>query len=556
MTNVRADMGGYRAEQPAKESGSGVLSLFAGSSMEELSPPVRDQLLDTLDADDVRRILFLSSPPEGQPSSASNSTSLSPGGGPEGNNFDLSKSFVAPQGMKYAPGPGGGGHLVAKESFSKFPPGPTPRIRLPPNPFTSPPGVKKPLQPVNSNLSAANAAMQNNTTGAINSQGVAAPVAPPSRTDAQFVGNLFSAAGIDLQDLSPTVSEAVPPTIDFSKTGNFNRGQFLQDLQPMRTAVYGENAMITMNDGTKGFHIYALQTNPKNSILHESKRTVERTVEGTKLQCNRFDISRIGGKGSGIHVSAAPTVNQDKVNSNQALPAKEFFQATTREGVNFYVDLRADPNFGLTMDQQIARDSEARSKGEQVLTKEDKDDYFCKAGGLWGVSEHRTIEWSEDGNETVQGEQGHTYREANFKDDDGQVHRCVQMKIRDMPDNTMADGDKVVKIFQEMDAVAMKTGVDPNKVVIHCAGGLGRSPLLCALRAVWNTAKAAHAGGVSCCCNWDRANEMMVDGKVNHAYTARNAFCEAVNARSSVGQDAKQFAKMADAVQSIAVHFA
>jgi hypothetical protein len=365
--------------------------------------------------------------------------------------------------------------------------------------------------------------------------GAVATVSNVQTAAAETANRILQATGMDLSSIPEEVRKVIPDNVNMDSLGKFH-GAYLTDLQPLRIAAHGEEARVQSSsisrqsgNDEKGFNSQALHTREDHSVVGKEVR-----AEGRH---NKHDVSRIGGPDSGLFISAAPTPTN----------ARAHLEAFAEHGVQISVDLRQNEYFGLTSGEI----QERIEKGEKFKSEDGIDYFASKEAGMTFLSRsHEPIKVDEQ-----VGNPSHTYRLGVFKDKSGKNHSIAQVKIRDLPDCGIPTKEGIVNIFREIGAVADKLTLNPAKVHFHCAGGLGRSPTLGALYVVWNHAKAAHAAGLKCTCDWNRQSEPTVDGKMNLAHSHRNAFIHGTYARSTFGQSEKQFLGAPEVTEYIASMF-
>ncbi|MDR2341183.1 MAG: hypothetical protein LBD72_02545 [Puniceicoccales bacterium] len=162
----------------------------------------------------------------------------------------------------------------------------------------------------------------------------------------------------------------------------------------------------------------------------------------------------------------------------------------------------------------------------------EKSNYF--KDGTGGLSNVKTIAGIKlpNGMEVV-------IHKGEISGKDKEKKMMYQMSIPGWADNSALPDEIMLALNMEIEKFCAEHGI---KVVdMHCAGGLGRAPTLCVCNAITRVARVARENGLSCCCNWARQTERVVDGQVNLAYVARNMVLKGAATRSTFGQVGDQF---------------
>ncbi|MDR2576787.1 MAG: hypothetical protein LBC42_01930 [Puniceicoccales bacterium] len=83
-----------------------------------------------------------------------------------------------------------------------------------------------------------------------------------------------------------------------------------------------------------------------------------------------------------------------------------------------------------------------------------------------------------------------------------------------------------------------------TKVLIHCNGGLGRAPTVAMALTMWKLTKAAQSARVATVCDAGNFKQSEVDGSLNVIGVLYRMYCVGIHARSTFGQDPRQFAAL------------
>jgi hypothetical protein len=99
---------------------------------------------------------------------------------------------------------------------------------------------------------------------------------------------------------------------------------------------------------------------------------------------------------------------------------------------------------------------------------------------------------------------------------------------------------KIMYMLDSIEEVLLENDSQSGNTLFHCNGGLGRSPMMAAVRILWKVAMAAWVAGIDVTWNQERQNERVVDGKLNLAAAFKNIFIEGYWSRSSFCQSIVQ----------------